>query len=220
MILKYLFEQPDLNAKKARWLDFLSEYHFELKHIKGKENKIVDALSRWVHMLYEVTLSQIDSDLHERIEMENGVDHFYVEILKTVQEDRLFQQQKEYKVDETILLWSKEILYVPEGGDIKSSILTEFNQKPCSGNPRYQKMISTVNKHFFCTKLNTYRALFIAKYQEFQLVKAEHQHPSRLLQPLPILEWKWEVISMDFITGLPKRKKKNDSIFVVVENLS
>ena len=45
MCLKYLFDQPDLNARKAGWLTFLSEYHFELKHIKGKENKVVDALS-------------------------------------------------------------------------------------------------------------------------------------------------------------------------------
>ena len=44
MILKYLFNWPDLNARHARWLAFLSEYHFNLKHIKGKENKIVDAL--------------------------------------------------------------------------------------------------------------------------------------------------------------------------------
>ena len=36
MSLKYLFEQPDLNATNARWLDFLSEYQFELNHIKGK----------------------------------------------------------------------------------------------------------------------------------------------------------------------------------------
>ena len=46
MSLKYLFKQQDLNTRQARWLDFLREYHFELNHIKGKENKIVDALSR------------------------------------------------------------------------------------------------------------------------------------------------------------------------------
>ena len=45
MSLKYLFEQPDLNARKARWLGFLTEYHFKLKHIKGKENNIIDAFS-------------------------------------------------------------------------------------------------------------------------------------------------------------------------------
>ena len=59
--------------------------------------------------------------------------------------------------------------------------------------------------------------IFIAKRH---LVKAKHQHPLGLLQPLPILEWKWEVISMDFITGLPKSKKQNDSIFVVIDKLS
>ena len=85
-------------------------------------------------MLYEVTLSQTDSDLHERIRKVNGVDPFYVEILKKVQEDRLFQQQKEYKVDETRLLWSKERLYDPEGGDIRSNILTEFHQTPYLGH--------------------------------------------------------------------------------------
>ena len=46
MSLKFLFNQPCLNARQARWLAFLSEYHFEIKHIKGKENKVVDALSQ------------------------------------------------------------------------------------------------------------------------------------------------------------------------------
>ena len=44
MSLKYLFEKSYLNARQARWFSFLSEYHFELKHINDKENKIVDAL--------------------------------------------------------------------------------------------------------------------------------------------------------------------------------
>ena len=44
MSLKCLFNQPDLNASQARWLGFLSEYHFKLNHIKGKENKVGDAL--------------------------------------------------------------------------------------------------------------------------------------------------------------------------------
>ena len=92
MSLKYLFDQPDLNVRQARWLDFLSEYNFELKHIKGKENKVADALSRRTHMIYEVTLSQTDADLHEKIRTTNKVDPFYVEILKKVQEHRLFQQ--------------------------------------------------------------------------------------------------------------------------------
>ena len=81
-------------------------------------------------------------------------------------------------------------------------------------------MILAVKKFFFLPQLKTDIALFIAKCQEYQLVNAEHQHPSGLLQLLPIPEWKWEVVNMDFITGLPKRKNKNDSIFVVADKLS
>ena len=150
----------------------------------------------------------------------NRVDPFYVEILKKFQEDRLFQQQKEYKVYETRLLWSKERLYIPEGGDIRSLILIEFHQTPYSGNLGYQKMISAIKRYFLWPKLKDDIALFIMKCQECQLVKDEHKHPSRLLQPLPIPKWNWEVISMDFIIVLPKSKKQNDSIFVVVEKLS
>jgi hypothetical protein len=55
---------------------------------------------------------------------------------------------------------------------------------------------------------------------EFQKVKAEHRYPTSLLQPLPIPEWKWKVVTMDFITKLPKTNKQHDSIMVVVDKLT
>eukprot|EP00253_Pinus_taeda_P019762 PITA_19762 len=63
-------------------------------------------------------------------------------------------------------------------------------------------------------------AEYLAKCLECQQVKVEHQHPAGLLHPLPIPEWKWETISIGFITRLPKSRKKNDSIMVVVDKLS
>jgi hypothetical protein len=61
---------------------------------------------------------------------------------------------------------------------------------------------------------------YITRCMECQKVKDEHRHPTGLLQPLPVLEKKWEVITMDFITGLPRTNKKHDSIMVVVEKLT
>jgi hypothetical protein len=52
------------------------------------------------------------------------------------------------------------------------------------------------------------------------MVKAEHRHPTGLLYPFPIPEWKWEVVTMDFITKLPRTNKQHDSIMVVVDNLT
>ena len=50
--LKYLFDQPTLNSRQERWMEFLCEFDFEFKHVKGKEYKVVDALSRKFHVEY------------------------------------------------------------------------------------------------------------------------------------------------------------------------
>ena len=56
--VKHLFAHPGLNARQAQWMAFLSEFDFEVKHIKGKENKVVDALSRRTHEVYEIIVIQ------------------------------------------------------------------------------------------------------------------------------------------------------------------
>ena len=61
--VKYLFSQPNLNARKERWIAFLSEFDFEVRHIKGKENKVEDTLSRRFHGLFEIHISREESDL-------------------------------------------------------------------------------------------------------------------------------------------------------------
>ena len=61
---------------------------------------------------------------------------------------------------------------------------------------------------------------YISRCMECQRVKAEHRHPVGLLQFLPIPEWKWEVVTMDFITGFPRTSKQHDSIMVVVDKLT
>jgi hypothetical protein len=64
--LKYLFEQLNLNSRKTRWIEFLSEYDFDIKHIKGKENKVVDALSRRVHLMHVYNCQYASVGLEEK----------------------------------------------------------------------------------------------------------------------------------------------------------
>ena len=61
---------------------------------------------------------------------------------------------------------------------------------------------------------------YVALCDTCQRVKAEHQRPAGLLQPLKIPEWKWDEICMDFIVGLPKTQRGYDSIWVVVNRLT
>ena len=63
-------------------------------------------------------------------------------------------------------------------------------------------------------------AEYVAICDVCQRVKAKLQKPVGLLQPMPILEWKWDKLGMDFITGLPRTKAGYDSIWVVVDRLT
>jgi hypothetical protein len=65
--MKYLFGQPSLNARPSRWLEFLSEYDFDINHIRGTENKVVDALKGRVHEMHDTTISMYHIDLCDRI---------------------------------------------------------------------------------------------------------------------------------------------------------
>ena len=55
--IKYLFDKKTLNALQAIWLEFLSKYNFEIRHTKGKENIVVDALSHQQHELHTVVIN-------------------------------------------------------------------------------------------------------------------------------------------------------------------
>ena len=63
-------------------------------------------------------------------------------------------------------------------------------------------------------------AEYVAICDTCQRVKAEHQRPTGLLQPMKILEWKWEEVCMDFTVGLPRTQSGYDSIWVIVDQLT
>ena len=53
-----------------------------------------------------------------------------------------------------------------------------------------------------------------------QQVKVEHQRPAGLLQPLEVAEWKWEHVTMDFVTQFPRTLRGYDVVWVIVDRLT
>ena len=76
-----MFTQPGLNSRQAIWMAFLSEFDFEVKNIKGKENRVVDVLIRRTHEVYEITMSQPESDILRKIKATNIHDVEYEHLL-------------------------------------------------------------------------------------------------------------------------------------------
>ena len=61
---------------------------------------------------------------------------------------------------------------------------------------------------------------YVSKCLTCQQVKAEHRVPTSLLNPLPIPQWKWDNIAMDFVSGFPLMHQKHDSIWVIIDRLT
>jgi hypothetical protein len=78
---KYFFDQRTLNASKTRWLDFISEYDFDINHIKGKEKRVVDALNRRVHEFHATTISMYQSYLKDIFVEDSKSDLQYMELV-------------------------------------------------------------------------------------------------------------------------------------------
>jgi hypothetical protein len=81
-------------------------------------------------------------------------------------------------------------------------------------------MYHDLKQRFWWTKMKIEIAQYVAKCDTCQRVKVVHLKSARELQPLPILAWKWEDISMYFIVGLPKTSRGFDSIWVIVDRLT
>ena len=117
------------------------------------------------------------------------------------------------------LIRFRDNIYVLDSSELKKVILREFHVKPYSGQPGYQKTLTAVKKFYYWTNLKKDVVDFVARCLDCQRVKAKCKHLGGLLQAIVIPEWKWEVISMDFIKGLPRTVRQHDSIMLVLDRL-
>jgi hypothetical protein len=108
------------------------------------------------------------------------------------------------------------IYLVPES-TLKDNILREVHDAPLAGNQGYLKTYRKVRERFSWKGLKGDVLHHVRECMTFQQNKSEFTHPAGLLQPLSILEQKWDNISMDFITGFPKVQGR-DCIYMVVED--
>jgi hypothetical protein len=117
-------------------------------------------------------------------------------------------------------LWLGKQICVPDLKPIKESILREAHDSAYSIHPGSTKMYKDLKTRYWWNGIKRDIAEYVALCDTCQWVKAEHQRPAGLLQPLKIPEWKWEEIRMDFIVGLPRTQAGYDSIWVIVDHLT
>ncbi|GKB52165.1 putative reverse transcriptase domain-containing protein [Tanacetum coccineum] len=98
--------------------------------------------------------------------------------------------------------------------------MDETHKTRYSIHPGADKMYHDLRDMYWWPGMKRDIAIYVSKCLTCSKVKAEHQRPSGLLQQPEIPEWKWDKITMDFITKLPKTKSGHDTIWVIVDRLT
>jgi hypothetical protein len=119
--LRHLFDQPKLNARQARWMALLSEFDFKIKHIKGKENNVVDALSRSMKTIHLEAVSTCETNLRERVKNAQETYVFFQTVTSDLEQEPVGIKYEGYQMLYGGLLTYRNRLYIPNCDDLRGS---------------------------------------------------------------------------------------------------
>nr|GFB25788.1 reverse transcriptase domain-containing protein [Tanacetum cinerariifolium] len=127
-------------------------------------------------------------------------------------------EKLEPSADGTLCLNSRS--WLPCYGNLRTMIMHESYKSKYSIHPSSEKMYQDIKKLYWWPNMKANIATYVSKCLTCAKVKAEHQRPSGMLVQPKILEWKWDNITMDFVTNLPKSSQGYNTIWVIVDRLT
>jgi hypothetical protein len=126
---------------------------------------------------------------------------------------------EDYHLDEQGTMWLKDQICVPQDKELLEQIMREAHDSRYSIHPGSTKMYRDLKTRYWWKDMRKDIAHYVACCDTCSRVKIKQQKPVGLLKTLEISVWKWEDISMDFVVGLPRTPRGNDSIWVIVDRL-
>jgi hypothetical protein len=206
-----LLSKPTLTKKQARWVEELSQYHFRLEHISGKDNT-ADPLSRrpaLTALACSLTAEKLTSKLLPALSSAYWQDASFM--------DPASRAELECKQG----VWYKgSKVVVPADEGIRRTIMEELHDCPLAAHRGISKTTERVRRYFHWPTLIEDVQEYVRSCPACQRNKPSNQQPAGLLQPIPVPTQRWQQVTMDLITQLPASQQGNDSILVVVDRLS
>nr|GFB97364.1 putative reverse transcriptase domain-containing protein [Tanacetum cinerariifolium] len=198
--------------RQRRWLELLSDYDCNIRYHPGKANVVADALShkeRDVPLRVRALVMTISLDLPKQIMAAQiealKPDNLEEEDVGGMIRTDIPKERLEPRADGTLCLNDRS--WLPCYGDLRSVIMHESHKSKYSIHPGFEKMYQHVKKLYWWPNMKADIATYVSKCLTCARVKAEHQRPSGLLVQPAILKWKWDNITIDFITNSQSHHK-------------
>ncbi|KAE8676344.1 putative CCCH-type zinc finger family protein [Hibiscus syriacus] len=205
--LKYINGQHKLSRRHAKWVAYLQEFTFTLRHQAGSLNRVADALSRRTLLL--TTMSTKVAGFETFTDMYAADPSF----------GRIFQEVTEGHRHDFVLhngyLFRGLQLCIPDCS-LRQQIISELHNEGHFGR---DKTLALISSEFYWPKLTSDVAHYVDRCYVCQRSKGVLTNAG-LYTPLPVPEAPWFDVSMDFVLGLPRTQRASDSIFVVVDRFS
>ncbi|GJS97452.1 putative reverse transcriptase domain-containing protein [Tanacetum coccineum] len=209
--LQHILNHKELNMRQCRWLELLSDYHCEIRYHPRKANVVADALSR----MERSKPLRTEARKPENIKNED-VGGMLVENSKDPK--KLRKEMLEPRADGTLCFDGRS--WLPCYGDLRTVIMHESNKLKYSIHLGSDKLYQDMKKLNWWPNMKANIATYVSKCLTYAKVKAEHQRPSGLLVQPDIPQWKWDNITIDFVTKLSKSSQGYDTIWVIVDQLT
>nr|GEU52427.1 putative reverse transcriptase domain-containing protein [Tanacetum cinerariifolium] len=112
------------------------------------------------------------------------------------------------------------LVWLPRFGGLRNSVMHESHKSKYSIHLGSDKMYQDLKPLYRWPNMKADIATYVSKCLPCAKVKAEHQKPYGLLPQPEILVWKWEMITMDFMSGFPRTPSGYYTIWVIVDRLT
>ncbi|GJZ41891.1 putative reverse transcriptase domain-containing protein [Tanacetum coccineum] len=215
--LQYILNQKEFNIRQRRWIELLSDYDYEIHYHPGKANVVADALSRKERikpLRVRALMMTVHNDLPKQI-LEAQKEAVKRKNVKAENLGTLIKQIFEFLPDGTRCFGNR--VWLPRFGGLRDLIMHESHKSKYSIHLGSDKMYQDLKLLYWWPNMKADIAMYVSKCLTYAKVKAKHQKPSGLLQQPEIPVWKWEKITMDFVSGLPRTPSGYDTIWVIID---
>ena len=226
----HLTKQPNLTGRQARWVELLQDFQITIYYQPGSKNIVADALSRRPEGGGEQKINNIilkaNVDFQNSIKTGYSQDAFFQRIITGLTdstakvEDKIQSKLHQFEFKNGLLYFEDRLCIPSKPETLRKDILHNTHDSVIGAHVGRNKMYLAISDKFYWPKLRGHVEKYTQSCDTCQCTKLNRQQPAGLLQLMPIPADRWEYVTMDFFTKLPRTARGHTVIMVVLCKLS